>query len=186
MPKLWAETVEAHREAVRAAATDAAARLVAAKGVRAVTMSEVASEAGMGRATLYKYFSTVDEVLVAWHERHVGRHLGELHALRRSGGAALERLELILRTVARSRVGAGSGGLAAALHAAAHVRKAEAHLRELLAAVIREGAAEGTVRADVPAAELAEFAVGALVGGGARSRAKLDRRVGLVLDALRT
>ncbi|HEX5902785.1 MAG TPA: helix-turn-helix domain-containing protein, partial [Actinomycetota bacterium] len=56
MPRLWTETVDAHRREVRSAVLDAAADLVAERGLRSVTMSEIAHRSGIGRATLYKYF----------------------------------------------------------------------------------------------------------------------------------
>ena len=58
MPKLWTDTVEEHRRAVRDAALDAAAKLVAAHGLASVTMSKIAAETGIGRATLYGTFPT--------------------------------------------------------------------------------------------------------------------------------
>ncbi len=71
MPKLWHATIEAHRREVRDAILETTARLVAEHGVRAVTMSQIAEETGIGRATLYKYFPDVDAILVAWHDRQV-------------------------------------------------------------------------------------------------------------------
>jgi AcrR family transcriptional regulator len=38
-----------------------------------VTMSKIAEEAGIGRATLYKYFSDLEGILVAWRGEHVAR-----------------------------------------------------------------------------------------------------------------
>src|SRR6266849_6773540 len=71
MPKLWTETIEAHRREVRDAILDTTAALVADQGLRSVTMSHIAEETGIGRATLYKYFSGVEAILLAWHERQV-------------------------------------------------------------------------------------------------------------------
>lgn len=42
--------------------------LVAERGLRSVTMSEIAQRVGIGRATVYKYFSDVESILLAWHE----------------------------------------------------------------------------------------------------------------------
>ena len=75
MPRLWDETIEAHRREVRDAVLDSTAALVAERGLRSVTMSQIAEETGIGRGTLYKYFSGVEAILVAWHERQVGGHL---------------------------------------------------------------------------------------------------------------
>src|SRR5262245_8068886 len=74
MPKLWTETIETHRREVRDAILDTAAALVADRGLRSVTMSQVAEETGIGRATLYKYFPGVEAILLAWHERQVTGH----------------------------------------------------------------------------------------------------------------
>ena len=80
MPKLWTETIEAHRRAVHEAVLDTTAALVAEHGLRAVTMSQIAEQTGIGRATLYKYFPDVEAILVAWHDRHVSGHLEQLAA----------------------------------------------------------------------------------------------------------
>jgi hypothetical protein len=63
VPKLWNETIEAHRAAVREATLDTAAALVAEHGLRSVTMSQIAEQTGIGRATLYKYFPDVEAFL---------------------------------------------------------------------------------------------------------------------------
>src|SRR5574341_922652 len=55
VPRLWTETIEAHRHAVHEALLDTTAALVAQHGLHAVTMSQIADAAGIGRATLYKY-----------------------------------------------------------------------------------------------------------------------------------
>ena len=75
MPKLWNETIAAHRRDVRDAILDSAAALLGEHGLRSVTMSQIAVATGVGRATLYKYFPDIEAILVAWHERHVGCHL---------------------------------------------------------------------------------------------------------------
>ncbi len=60
MPKLWTETIEEHRRAVHDATLDTTAALVREHGLAAVTMSQIAAAAGIGRATLYKYFPDVE------------------------------------------------------------------------------------------------------------------------------
>src|SRR5215207_197927 len=64
VPNLWNETIEAHRAAVREAILDTAMVLVAEQGLRSVTMSQIAEKTGIGRATLYKYFSDVEAILL--------------------------------------------------------------------------------------------------------------------------
>ena len=70
MPKLWEDTIETHRQAVRDAVLEAAWDLVRERGLMAVTMSQIAVKAGIGRATLYKYFPDVEAILRTFHDRH--------------------------------------------------------------------------------------------------------------------
>src|SRR5206468_9446653 len=100
IPKLWHQTIQAHRREVRDAILDTAAALVAKHGLRSVTMSQIAEETGIGRATLYKYFSGVEAILLAWHERQVTGHLDYLAAVGHQAGDAGERLEAVLEAYA--------------------------------------------------------------------------------------
>src|SRR5918999_2793316 len=100
MPKLWNETIEAHRRDVRDAIVETTAALVAAHGLRSVTMSQIAEETGIGRATLYKYFSDVESILHAWHERQIANHLNHLAEVRDEAKDEGERLEAVLAAYA--------------------------------------------------------------------------------------
>ena len=67
VPRLWNETIEAHRRAVRDAILDTTWALVCEYGLRSVPMSQIDGETGIGRATLSKYFPDVEARLPAWH-----------------------------------------------------------------------------------------------------------------------
>ena len=189
MPRLWTETVDSHRRAVRDAALDAAAALVARHGLRGVTMSQIAEGAGIGRATLYKYFPDVDAVLVAWHERQVGAHLDQLVAARDHAEDAPGRLTSVLATyarIARETHGHHDVELAAALHTDAHVARAHDRLRRLLHDVLTDAVTAGHVRDDVPVDELAGYCLHALSAGrDLRSDDALERLLALTLAGLR-
>ncbi|MBD0338797.1 MAG: TetR/AcrR family transcriptional regulator [Thermoleophilia bacterium] len=186
MPKLWTTTIETHRRAVRDAVLDTAAALVARHGIRAVTMSEIAAEAGVGRATLYKYFPDVEAILRAWHERHVAGHLARLAEVGEQPGTPGERLAAVLETYADIRHGSGRHGeLADLLHRGEHVAGAERRLHEIVRALIAEGAEAGELRNDVAPDELARFCVHALSAAGTlRSRPAVRRLVEVTLDGL--
>src|ERR687891_1587020 len=100
VPKLWTETIDAHRREVRDAILDTTAVLAAEHGLRSVTMSQIAEETGIGRATLYKYFSDVEAILLAWHERQISGHLDYLAEVRDQAGDPRERLEAVLEAYA--------------------------------------------------------------------------------------
>ena len=125
---MWKATVEAHRRSVRDATLDATAALVAEHGLTAVTMSRIAEETGIGRATLYKYFPDVEAILVAWHERQISRHLEHLAELGNQAGEAGERLKAVLQAYALIQHEHNATELAALLHRGRHVARAQQRL----------------------------------------------------------
>jgi AcrR family transcriptional regulator len=185
VPKLWTDTIEAHRQAVRDATLDATASLVAQHGLRGVTMAQIAQAAGIGRATLYKYFSDVDAILVAWHERQIAAHLAEFAELRRAPGSPGQRLETALGRFAEIQQQQHGTETASLLHRGEHVALAERHLRALLEELLAEAAEAGTVRTDVAARELAAYCLHALTAAASLpSRAAVRRLVQVTLSGL--
>jgi AcrR family transcriptional regulator len=186
VPKLWNETIEEHRRAVRHATLDAAATLVAKRGVRSVTMSRIAEETGIGRATLYKYFPDVEAILVAWHERQVTGHLEYLMELRDQAADVAERLESVLEAYALIQHEHHGTALAAMLHRGQHVARAQQQLSEFIRDLLAEGAETGDVRDDVAPDELARFCLHALeAASSVPSKAAARRLVTVALDGLR-
>ncbi|MCF6525246.1 TetR/AcrR family transcriptional regulator [Streptomyces sp. JJ36] len=188
MPKLWNETIEEHRRAVRDAVLETTAALVAEQGLRGVTMSRIAEQSGIGRATLYKYFPDVETIMTAWHERQVAGHLDQLAELRDRAGTPGERLTAVLEAYAliqRQRHGHG-GEISALLHRGDHVAHAERHLRHFVRRLLTEAAEAGEVRGDVSPDELAGFCLHALAGAGdLPSKAAVKRLVTVTLAGLR-
>ena len=188
MPRLWNRTIEAHRREVRDAILENTWALVTEHGLRSVTMSQIAEETGIGRATLYKYFPHVEAILVAWHERHVARHLEYLAALRDRAGDAPERLEAVLEAYAlishyREQ---HRPELAALLHRDEQVARAQRQLREMVAALLEEAVATGDVRNDVAPDELASYCLHALAAAGdLSSKAAVRRLVAVTLAGVR-
>jgi AcrR family transcriptional regulator len=185
MPRLWDETIEAHRRAVRDATLDTTAALVAEHGLASVTMSQIAAETGIGRATLYKYFPDVDAILVAWHERQVAEHLAQLAEVRDQAGRAGERLKAVLETYALILHEHHGSDLAASLHRGAHVAQAHQQLRDFVRDLLREGTASGEVRDDVTPEELASYCLHAVAAARhLPSKAAVSRLVGVILAGL--
>ncbi len=90
-----------------------------------VTMSQIAEKTGIGRATLYKYFSDVEAILFAWHERQINGHLEYLADVRDQAGDAGERLEAVLEAYAFIAHGHHNTELAALLHRGEQVARAQ-------------------------------------------------------------
>lgn len=189
MPKLWNETIEAHRRDVQDAVVATAARLVSAEGPLSVTMSRIAEETGIGRATLYKYFPDVETILLAWHDRQIADHLRQLSDAGRRLDDPARRLEAVLDTYAailHDSHGHRNSELAAFLHGSERIAQAEHELRDMVRDLIAEAAARGAVRADVPADELASYCLNALAAAShARSKAAVHRLVAITVGGLR-
>lgn len=186
MPRLWSDTIDAHRHAVRDDTLDATATLVTEHGLTSVTMSRIAQETGIGRATLYKYFPDVEAVLLAWHERQISRHLDLLRAARDQEGTPAERLEAVLRAYADTTHQSHDSDLATLLHRGEHVARAQQQLRNLVRDLIAEGAKTGDLRGDVAPAELAAYCLHALTAASsAPSQAAVRRLVEVTLTGLR-
>src|SRR4051812_13291474 len=143
MPKLWNETIETHRHDVREAILGATMALVAEHGPLSVTMSQIAEKTGIGRATLYKYFTDVEAILVAWHDRQVTHHLEQLADLCRQPGDAWSRLQAVLEAFALMRHDHHDPDIAALVHRGEHIGQAHRQLTDLIAGLLTEAAAAG-------------------------------------------
>jgi AcrR family transcriptional regulator len=189
MPKLWSETINAHREEVREAIVDTTADLVTRHGLLSVTMSQIAEETGIGRATLYKYFPDVESILLAWHGRQISDHLDHLVTVRDHAGRPHEKLRAVLEAYAlicRDSHSHQDAELAAFLHRDDQVSEAEGRLREMVQDLLTKAAATGHVRADVAPAELADFCLHALAASrGVPSKAAIGRLVEVTLAGMR-
>ena len=186
MPKLWSETIEAHRRAVVDGTLDTTAALVAKHGLRSVTMSQIAEKTGIGRATLYKYFPDVEAILVAWHKRQITGHLEYLAEVGNRPGDAGHRLEAVLHAFALMSHEHHGTKLAALLHRGEHVARAQQQLTNFIRDLLIEGAKTGHFRDDVSPDELASYCLHALAGASClRSKAAVSRLVMVTLVGLR-
>src|SRR3954468_8007078 len=78
---------------------DAAERLLVRTPVRVANMAEVADEAGLAKGTVYLYFPSKDELLLALHERHVDDFFKALvDTLQREQAVSMDRLIELTQT----------------------------------------------------------------------------------------
>jgi AcrR family transcriptional regulator len=189
VPRLWSDTIEAHRREVRDAILDTTAALVTEHGLLSVTMSQIAEETGIGRATLYKYFSDVEAILLNWHERQVAGHLDFLAQVRDEAGNAGERLEAVLGAyalISYESHGHHDAELAAFLHRDKQLATAQQQLRDMIRVLLTEGAESGDLRDDVAPDELAGYCLHALTAASSLpSKAAVRRLVSVTMAALR-
>lgn len=188
MPKLWSDTIEAHRRTVDDAILEAAWSLVVERGLLAVTMSAIAEKTGIGRATLYKHFPDVETILRAHHQRHVTAHLAQLTALRDQVGDPGDRLRSVLEAYALTchhRQSHGTDELSALVHRGEQVAHAQEGLLRLLEEVLADAATAGHLRRDMAPNELAQYCLHALSAAGSLpSEAAAQRLVHVVFAGL--
>ena len=190
VPRLWSETVDAHRQAVSDAILDATATLVLEGGLAAATMSAIAERSGIGRATLYKYFPDIDAILTAWHARQVAEHLQRLAAIGHDRGEPAAKLEVVLTEYAMIQLRHNHPDPPVPLHRGDKVNQVnQAHhrLSEFMRELIGDAVAVGAVRDDVPVDELASYCVHALTAARQlHSEAAAKRLVMITVSALQS
>jgi AcrR family transcriptional regulator len=189
MPRLWTETIEAHRREVHDAILETTVALLGREGLRSVTMSQIAEEIGIGRATLYKYFSGVEAILVAWHERQITAHLEHLAEVRAQAGDAGGQLGAVLEAyalISRESHGHHDTELGAFLHRDQHVAGPRRQVRDLIRDILVEAAGTGYIRDDVAPDELASYCLHALTAASSLpSKAAVRRLVTVIMAGLR-
>lgn len=154
----WDDALQAHREQYRDRIIDAAIALVAENGLTKTSMAGLAQRAGIGRATVYKYFPDVEAALLAHVEREVdecAEHIAKVCAERsdtteRVHGYVQAMLEHFAGTQHRlgwATLDAADLSSVAYLRLHQHITK----LHEMLAGLLTEGMRDGSFRPDLTA-----------------------------------
>lgn len=88
----------APKETVKDAILDATDRLLARYGYRKMTVEDIATEAGIGKGTVYLHFNSKEEVVLSHIDRIVDRLKHRLRDIAHSDRPAPERLRFMLMT----------------------------------------------------------------------------------------
>lgn len=150
---------------------EAALRLIARQGSRATSLAQVGAEAGYSRGIVTHQFGSRDELLA-----RAARYAQAAIEAPQTGARGLERLLVTVRAYLDD-VGRLSDSTRAFLQMWAEAVTSEpglrqtflerdAHFRELLAALVSEGVAHGSIRADADPAGTAAALVAQLRGTG--------------------
>jgi AcrR family transcriptional regulator len=185
MPKLWHDTIEAHRSAVATAIMERTASIAASEGVHAITMARIAEAAGIGRATLYRHFKDVGEILAAWHQRQVSAHLADLESIRDRHDSPLRALEAVLIAYAFHSAHDHHGSLGQVLHAQPHVHDAHRHLQSFIASMVETASKAGQLDTEAAPTEAARYVLAAMHAlPPSPSRPAVNRLVAMVLKGI--
>ncbi|MBN9738824.1 MULTISPECIES: TetR/AcrR family transcriptional regulator [unclassified Pseudonocardia] len=172
MPKVLG-SLATHREQVRERVFAALREQLYERGFEQVTLSGVAAAAGVGRSAMYNHFPDRQALLVAFVEHEAARYVEDLDAALAGVSSPAGRLAVFarmqLRRLAEFHLPPGQA-LAGALDPQAY-RRIAAHadpIGDRLTAILRDGAADGSMVDDDPAV------LAALVAAALSSRKIVD------------
>lgn len=193
MPRIRATSIDEHKALTRSALLDSAKELIADAGTAEVPLAEVALAAGVGRTTLYDYFTDRDDLIATMVEDELPGVVDNLIAnSSRMGSASVRLADLAVRTVefvvSDPVLGlilhreAGRMGL----EAQQRIRAAHANLADAMVALYFEGVENGDFRSMPP--ELAGRLIQDTIMSAARtviSSRDPEASIGLVTGHLR-
>lgn len=97
MPKIIGQTLAEHRQRTRAALFEALSVLLSQRPFEKITLSDVASRAGVGRTAVYNHFSDKEDLLLAFMEHETQQHAAELARALTVTDDPIDRLRLYVR-----------------------------------------------------------------------------------------
>lgn len=153
---------EVLRDRTAAAIIDSAATVLAERG-EAASMEEIASVAGIGRATLYRYFANREELLDAMAAAGVQ----ELAARVRDADLEAVPFEEAIARLARGILATGSKYIALSRDSVKRTDaypSAEVKVMEPMRAVFRRAVADGSLRAELRPDVLMDLFTGLIRG----------------------
>lgn len=151
MPRISAATIGEHRAQTRDRILQAVSRLSRVQGIDAISMTDVAGEAGITRTVLYNYFPDKAALLLAFTERVTRYFIDSYERELPAGASPADRLRAFVRlqlTGLLAHPHPGAADLSAALGPDAYQRLAEhvAPMQRILVEILESGIEAGDFR----------------------------------------
>ena len=192
MPRIRAASIDEHKALTRSALLNAAYTLIAEAGTAEISLGEVALAAGVGRTTLYDYFTDRDDMIACLVEDELPVVLADLIAAVPNGLSVVDRLAALVSAtvefVANDPVfgvilhrEAGRVGL----EAQERILDSHAQLASEMAGVYMRGVAEG-VFSEMPPALAGRLLQDTIMSGAKVLIADDSMEVGVVTRAINT
>src|SRR5688572_27616598 len=102
MPKISAATVAEHRARQHGALLDAARELILGDGYAALSFDALAKRTGLARSTVYSYFRTKDDVIVALCEAEFPLVAADIEKALRRAATPRDRIAAFIRAQLRA------------------------------------------------------------------------------------
>ncbi|WP_433256271.1 TetR/AcrR family transcriptional regulator [Streptosporangium sp. CA-135522] len=195
MPRISAPTIGEHRARTQDRILQAVSRLSRDQGIDAISMTDVANEAGITRTVLYNYFPDKAALLLAFTERVTHYFIESYERELPERASPAERLRAFIRLQLAGLLAhphPGPADLSAALGPDAYQRLADhvAPMQDILTGIIESGVTSGDFHApDVAAtARIILAVIGAervpLLGGAVTPEEAEETVCGFVLRGL--
>ncbi|TDE27613.1 TetR/AcrR family transcriptional regulator [Nonomuraea mesophila] len=195
MPRISAATIGEHRAQTRDRILQAVSRLSREQGIDAISMTDVAGEAGITRTVLYNYFPDKTALLLAFTERVTHYFIDSYERELPAGASPADRLRAFVRLQLDGLLAhphPGAADLSATLGPDAYQRLAEhvAPMQRVLVEILENGQASGDFQLlDAPAtARMVLAVIGAervpLISGDVTVEAAAELVTAFVLRAL--
>lgn len=165
----WKATRVDHKQHVRSQIAAAAQDLALEQGLAATTMGAIAKRVNVSRATVYNYFSDVEEALLWAVEQEVGLFVAT--TMRELVGDPMDQLRAYVQT--QIEYFASPDRRAAALHfkmaglsplVRERMREHTARLESMLTRIVADGRDRGDFRSDLDPGRCAELIIYLLAG----------------------
>ncbi len=97
MPKIIGGSLTEHREQTRTRLFAALESLMLERGFDAITLADIAAEAGVGRTALYNHFRDKEDLLLAYMAHETGSYVASLEASLRGIDDPVEQMRTYVR-----------------------------------------------------------------------------------------
>ena len=97
MPKIIGGSLTEHREQTRTRLFAALESLMLARGFDAISLADIAAEAGVGRTALYNHFKDKEDLLLAYMAHETGAYVASLEAALRGIEDPVEQMRTYIR-----------------------------------------------------------------------------------------
>lgn len=165
-------TVDDKKSVKREAIAQAAAAVFAERGLAGATMADIAARAGVGKGTVYEYYTSKEDLFFAVFEWLMGGLTGAIQNQTPAGASAVERLRALSEAVVawieatgamysltlEFWAAAGTSAMRARLQTA--FRQVYREYRTIVADILREGQARGEIRPETDTEAIAASLVG--------------------------
>lgn len=156
MPKIMGSSLAEHRERTRTVLFEALSDLMSQRSFERITLSDVASHAGVGRTAVYNHFADKEDLLLAFMEHEAGRYAEELSRALAGTEDPIDRLRVYVRQQAlikRHYHFPTTGPLADAVSrsTAGRLRAHGALMAQMLSSILTEAMDRGLIPAQDPA-----------------------------------